>query len=694
MYENTGEIRVKHGTETIIYPTVCIDYQEETQHYGFFFKANNPLDFIFPTLFVLLRPLKQPKFVSYILSGIILGPSVLGRNKTYMETIFPAKEMGVLNTFALFSSVLYVFIMAIKIDTTMLLKTANAAWTIGLSTYIVPFGMILFFHSLIKDQVSGCVGEIPPLILSSALSNTFFSVIAHVMEQLNLLTTELGQLALACGVIMESVGHILLLTMTILTTKDGFSSILSVVLAYAPVFITLYILRPLMLVIIKRTPPGKPVKEKYVMLVFILLFVMVLIANSVWGFFLPMAFLMGLIIPEGPPLGSAIVEKLGLILKQLFLPLFFVQIGFLTDVSSIKNVKAAGIFILLIGCNYLLKFLVALFVSLYFNIRFKNAILLGIILNFKGIMDLIVYKGWKITLNFGTDCFTVMVLLNVTFIAFFSPLIHYFYDPKVRLFQSDSSMKFLRTLHSIPQDVELRILTCIHNEDNVHGIINLLEASSCKSSNSSTCAYVVNVDDIVGRTAPLLTRYTSHKMRLKDNNSDHHIFRAFRNYSKNSNGFVSIIPFTMVAPYKGPDDREALALATRMSSNPDVKITLLRINSEETNYIATIGKQLDDQQVKEFREKNAHNARVAYGDVAARTSIEMVDVIRSLDSVYDLVMVGRNPTNMQFEKEMMEWAEYPELGVIADMFATTLEDFCDSKMSVLTLQHCRLVSRY
>ncbi|KAF2319188.1 hypothetical protein GH714_013851 [Hevea brasiliensis] len=110
----------------------------------------------------------------------------------------------------------------------------------------------------------------------------------------------------------------------------------------------------------------------------------------------------------------------------------------------------------------------------------------------------------------------------------------------------------------------------------------------------------------------------------------------------------------------GVDDREALALATRMSANPNVNITMLRIKYSTNDHkgIKIIESQLDD-----------------------------LLVIHSLKNKHDFVMVGKKSGATQFEQEMMEWVKYPELGAIGDLLASP--DFCDKKMSVLALQHCK-----
>lgn len=330
----------------------------------------------------------------------------------------------------------------------------------------------------------------------------------------------------------------------------------------------------------------------------------------------------------------------------------------------------------------------------------------------------------------------------------------------------------LRSLHSMPRNSELRILCCVHNEESVHSIITLLEASNPTES-SSICAYIVQTSELIGLAAPLLVPYDKkrRKLKLTFSASTDHIIRAFENYSKNSRGPVMIMPFIVVASYKtmheslcrlaqdkfinliivpfhlghrygvgssiasslrqlnsnvqayapctvgilvdkgfscgmsstnfsyhvavifmgGPDDREALAYATRMS-NHQVSVTVVRIvlmqrNKEEEHQEEVMETRLDESSVEDFKLKNVGNTSAVWKEIEVDDVVKVMNAIRSVEGHFDLVLVGRRRSWVAAmgEEEMSDFVENEELGVVGDMLASL--DFCGGKVSVLVLQH-------
>lgn len=72
-----------------------------------------------------LKPLKQADYVCNLLTGIVLGPSVLGRYKDYASIKDMATHQLFQNFASYFGLIYYIFIIAVKTDTGMMFKAST-----------------------------------------------------------------------------------------------------------------------------------------------------------------------------------------------------------------------------------------------------------------------------------------------------------------------------------------------------------------------------------------------------------------------------------------------------------------------------------------------------------------------------------------------------------------------------------------
>ncbi|WCJ19956.1 Cation/hydrogen exchanger family protein [Euphorbia peplus] len=771
------------------HPKVCFPASKEIIQTQGVFAKENPLDFIFPillleiilfftisqTVYFLLRPLRQPKFVCNMLTGIILGPSGFGRDKKFLDTLYPAKQELLVNTLSAFGAAYYAFIMAVKMDvgTLLLRSTGNInVWIISLTGYILPFIIIYLTSPVLANRIQGNLQRVPTAALSNALATTYFPIVTHVMEELDLVTTEMGRLVMACSMVSELLSHVYASVVFTFTRGSILAALESIITTTAPVAIAIHVVRPFIVRIIKITPEGKHVNEIYLTTIMVGALGMVLIGDIAWGIFLPGAILAGAIIPEGPPLGSTLIEKYELLIMEFFLPFFFMQIGYFTDIYSIKNFDGLKyIFILLLIC-YASKILATLMAATFLNIKFQNALLLGMIMNLKGIFELLLYIRWFGGNVLDTQNYSLLVLSTVVFSMIASPLIHLLYNPQMRLFRFYSRTQYPRTLQTTPKDVDLRVLTSIYNEENVHDIINLLEAFY-PSPLSPLYTYAIHSRELIGATTPSLTPFKSNKSKSSVHYKSDQILRAFLRHSRDINALILIEPLIMIAPYKtmhniicnfaedkqipfilipfyrnneaivvaknplrgfgkklldnspctvgvlvhmkcnvgvslvsvytsdcksvavifrgGVDDREALALGIRMLENPNVNITLFVVTSikyRESMCEIDLEQHLDGKIVKEFVDTNMNNEAHNWEEIEVNDGIQLMEMMQSIESKYDLVLVGKKP-RLEIDENIVEWMENPELGVIGDMFASS-PNCKDRNLSILVLQHYKV----
>ncbi|KAF9599266.1 hypothetical protein IFM89_036564, partial [Coptis chinensis] len=135
----------------------------------------------------------------------------------------------------------------------------------------------------------------------------------------------------------------------------------------------------------------------------------------------------------------------------------------------------------------------------------------------------------------------------------------------------------------------------------------------------------------------------------------------------------------------GSDDREALVYGMRMGEHSNTRVTLIRFCiGDDMISTLNIDKKLDTDLINEFRHKFTENERVTYREEVVPDGLAIINVIMSMDKKFDLIMVGRqHGRHSPFVEGLTEWNDFPELGFLGDMLATS---DLHTGVSILVLQ--------
>ncbi|KAL4395763.1 hypothetical protein AHAS_Ahas01G0024400 [Arachis hypogaea] len=154
----------------------------------------------------------------------------------------------------------------------------------------------------------------------------------------------------------------------------------------------------------------------------------------------------------------------------------------------------------------------------------------------------------------------------------------------------------------------------------------------------------------------------------------------------------------------GPDDREALAIAWRMAGHHRIQLTMVRIilcgkaamedqkkeSGHEELLSAVLDKnkerELDDSCVNNFRIMGVNNKdTIKYEERYVESDDDIPRVVNEFDQKrYDLYVLGQGKgRHSRVLSEMLDWTDFPELGVIGDLVAS---NSFGSYSSVLVVQ--------
>jgi Kef-type K+ transport system membrane component KefB len=231
-----------------------------------------------------------------------------------------------------------------------------------------------------------------------SLSITAFPVLARILAELKLLTTDVGRMAMSAAAVNDVAAWILL-ALAIALSGSNSSPLVSLWVLLCGVGFVLFVIvaiKPLLVLMAKRSPEGEPVKEIYICITLTLVLGCSFLTDTIGIHALFGAFVAGIVVPKDGPFASVLTEKIEDLVMSLLLPLYFVSSGLKTNVATISGALSWGLLILVIFTACFGKIVGTLSVALLCKVPFREAVTLGFLMNTKGLVELIV-------LNIGKD---------------------------------------------------------------------------------------------------------------------------------------------------------------------------------------------------------------------------------------------------------------------------------------------------
>ncbi|KAJ0983838.1 hypothetical protein J5N97_002194 [Dioscorea zingiberensis] len=558
------------------------------------FHGNDPLHYSLPLLllnvsliFILsrsihhvLKHLHQSRTISYIITGFLLGPSVIGQSWEFRHELFSPKSTFLLDTLTLLSLILFLFNMSVKTDLGMLKKPSRIVISTFFLGSILPLILCCFLYMALKSSLPADLqANKLLLLLACRFSLSSFPVVTDILDELGLLNTDLGRTATTTSLLTDIVSWFLnafiAATLILSTVESIIKCVMAVVSFGIYLLIIVFMLRPMILRAIKKTPVGELLPEGYFVGI-VLLALATSFLTELSGYhaaFGPM--ILGLALPGGMPLGVTLKEKLDTLMSGLFLPIYLVLAGYRTDFSKLTDLKEWGFVELIVIVTFLGKIVGSMAAPLYYKMPWRDALSLGLMMNLKGIIEVQFLNSWGDTEMANIQQFSILMVSLTLTTASLTPLIKYLYKPTMRY----NTTKQRTVQHSKP-NAELRLLVAVHNEDNVPPVVELLEASKCNKE-SPLNIYVLHVMELAGRAAAVLAPHKKRKKNPGMTASDR-IVNAFRYLEKQNEGAVTVQAFVALAP-SATKHNDVCALALEKK----VRLVILPFHKQSDGALAT-----------------------------------------------------------------------------------------------------------
>lgn len=336
----------------------------------------------------------QPTVIGEILAGIVLGPSLLGNIfPEAFHFLFAKESLGNLYILSQLGLILFMFTIGMELNLKMLRNKIGETWLISHASIMIPFflGMLLAYN-LYGEFVAGKTSYISfALFMGISMSITAFPVLARIVQEKGLTRTHLGSLALASAAIDDVTAWCLLAAVIAIAKTGSFaSSIYTILAAVTYIGVMMWVIRPF-LKRIGEIYKNTEVLNKSIVAFFFLVLVCSALTTQIIGIHaLFGAFLAGVIMPPLPNFRKIMIDKVEDISVTLLLPLFFVFTGLRTEIGLLNTPHLLMICFSIILVAILGKFGGSSITARLMGESPRDSLALGILMNTRGLMELIV----------------------------------------------------------------------------------------------------------------------------------------------------------------------------------------------------------------------------------------------------------------------------------------------------------------
>jgi Kef-type K+ transport system membrane component KefB len=358
----------------------------------------------------LFRLVQQPPVIGEMIAGIMLGPSLLGKFAPgFAAYILPQSIAPLLNVISQFGVILYMFLVGLELDVTLLRDRARSTITISHASIVVPFLLgaslsVLLYPYLSNSSVSFTAFS---LFLGVSMSVTAFPVLARILTDRGIQKSKMGVLTLACAAIDDVTAWCLLAFVVSVTAHAG-SATRTMLMAVVYIVVMLVLIRPLVIRVTRWMDSKGRMTQGILATVLLGILLSSLATESIGIHSIFGAFVLGAIIPNRSKLARELSAKLEDFVIVFLLPAFFAFTGLRTQIGLVNGTRDWVFCALIILVASAGKFGGSALAARWNGLSWRESSALGILMNTRGLMELIVLN---IGLELGVISPTLFAML-------------------------------------------------------------------------------------------------------------------------------------------------------------------------------------------------------------------------------------------------------------------------------------------
>lgn len=376
-----------------------------------------------------VRRLGQTDVSGEILAGVLLGPSLLGALfPGFMHTLFPVSTGPIFTGLAQIGLIFLMFQIGLEFEFGKHLGASlRSIVAISLIGLVVPFAMgyltAPWFHARLSEPVPLFGFQ---LFFAVAMSITAIPVLGRILMELGLSHTRTAALTIGAAAIGDVSGWIVLGAISLLV-KGAFSwgwvvpRLIGLAAYLALVFLVAR--RPLRRAIADHLARHGGMRPTFVPAIVILLFVSAAITSNLGVFAIIGGFVIGVAVHDDRRFVEEWKRRVSPIVWVFFLPIFFAYTGLRTDIGAIPGWPGLVTLALILAVAFVSKLGGTYAVARLVGEGRRSALTIGVCMNTRGMMELVVINIGKDLGLLPTDVFSMLVIMALvsTFIA--APLI-------------------------------------------------------------------------------------------------------------------------------------------------------------------------------------------------------------------------------------------------------------------------------